>query len=84
MNALRLFRVWLLSLAFVACASFVFAPPAFAQEDLADVPVEDLVESDVPVQAVAGEDRNVAIDRKVLFDASSSAVPIDADARYLW
>lgn len=39
---------------------------------------------DVPLQAKIGKDRNVLVDRTVLFDASSTTGPKNADLQYFW
>lgn len=48
-----------------------------------DQPVVENVTPE-PLQAVAGEDRNVVVGRTVLFDASASTGPKDADYSYHW
>ncbi|MCA9387620.1 MAG: PKD domain-containing protein [Candidatus Andersenbacteria bacterium] len=86
----RLWRVshTLLALLFLVATVLLSAPFAYAQEG-SEVLSEDVItgrEQEAPVlKAVAGNDRNVAIDRKVLFDASSSSLGDQEDsASYTW
>lgn len=52
----------------------------FAQEDSSS----ELVTPDLPLQAVAGEDKNVVVGRQVLFSANASTGPLGKELNYEW
>ena len=72
-------RPWIIS------SLFLFAPVVFAQDVPADTEtVVEPVAEVVPLVAEAGADKNVAVGRNVLFNASASSAPSDQPITYTW
>lgn len=68
---------------------FVWTVPATAQEETTEPvtveeTVEEIVPEIVPLIAEAGADKNVAVGRNVLFNASASSGPTDQPITYTW
>lgn len=63
-------------------ATIVFSPffIVSAQEDKSQIELNPSIE----IKAVAGEDKNVVIDRQIVFSAVNSRVPAGAVATYSW
>ncbi|MBI4407314.1 MAG: PKD domain-containing protein [Candidatus Kerfeldbacteria bacterium] len=61
-------------------------PVSLAQEEGEDVvtPTDVTLTEQVPLVAEAGADKNVAVGRNVLFDASASSGPSDTTLTYSW
>lgn len=65
--------------------SFVWVVPVVAQEETTEpVSTEEVAPTIVPLIAEAGADKNVAVGRNVLFNASASSEPSDQPATYTW
>src|SRR3989338_5580482 len=72
-------RPWIIS------SLFLFAPVVFAQDVPADTEtVVEPVAEVVPLVAEAGADKNVAVGRNVLFNASASSAHSDQPITYTW
>lgn len=56
---------------------------SFCQEENNDVAEEEVV-VEVPLKAVAGDDKNVVVGRKVLFSGLGSTNPTDQELDYIW
>ncbi len=68
------------------CLSMLWIQETEAQEK-EDLPPEEILQTQITpeIQANAGEDQNVAIQKKVLFDASGSVItPDNLDVNYRW
>lgn len=64
--------------------SSLFAVPALAQDVPTAESVTEPVPEIVPLVAEAGADKNVAVGRNVLFNASASSGPTDQPITYTW
>jgi hypothetical protein len=68
-------------------ATSLFAGPAVAQEEVVideDRDNPDIVVPTTPLQAIAGEDKNVVVGRQVLFSGAASTGPADQLLQYKW
>ncbi len=65
-------------------AVFAAVPSVAYAEETSVTTTSPAVPTEVQIKAAAGEDRSVAVARKVLFDASKSSVPEGAQVHYSW
>jgi len=79
-------KIFFLSIFFTIAIILLITPSALAQETAPADQTEVLPAQITPqIKANAGEDQNVATQKKVLFDASGSQIsPEDLKAEYLW
>ena len=63
---------------------FGFVSASFAQTTTLPLTDSSLVAPEVPLKAVAGEDKNIIVGRQTLFSASASTSPAPLDTLYTW
>jgi PKD repeat protein len=81
----RRFGILIFSGMFVLYGATLLVSVAHAQETSEDAPVETVEPTTPePLTANAGEDRNVIVNRTVLFDASATTGPKDVEYTYSW
>lgn len=76
---------FLISAIFGGNLFFISSIPLQAQEDVpSEQADEEIVIPEIPLRAVAGEDKNVIVGRQVLFSAAATTAPRDQPLQYAW